>query len=277
MSLSHREVRDGIFHIGDGRGNFCTLVVGGTGAVLFDTMLGFDDLRSYVASLTDFSPMVINSHSHFDHIGGNHQFDRVYMSREELPLLELGHRRIPTLTRTLGADLSALECCYTDQARISTIEPGTVLDLGGRTVEVIPLPGHTPGCLGLLCREDRLLLAGDALSPQYCIFFRESLPLEVSRQTIHGLWARPFDWFLSSHFDRLFQKEIIRKFEACFDLVGKKRGMDYVYQTLPEERGRFFVLSIRDPELGTLIGAAVKDSDVPPLTKKADPVKWSDK
>lgn len=268
MSLVHTQVRDGIFHIGDGRDNFCTLVVGNTGAVLFDTMLGFDDLKGYVADLTGFSPMVINSHCHFDHIGGNHQFDRVYMSREELPLLELGHSRISTLTRTLEADLSVMECCYTDRERISVLEPGTVLDLGGRTVEVIPLPGHTPGSIGLLCREDRLLLAGDALSPQYCIFFRESLPLEVSRQTIHGLWALPFDHFLSSHFDLVFQKKIIRKFEACFDLVGKKRGMDYIYRTLPEERGRFFVLSIQDPEIGTLIGAAVKDSDVPPRPPK---------
>lgn len=267
MSLYQKEIRDRIYHIGDGRGNFCTLIVGERGAILFDTMLGFDDLKGYVAELTQFEPMVINSHCHFDHAGGNHQFDRVYMSGGEFPLLELAHSRIPTLTQTLGADLSAMECCYTDRDRIFAIEPGTVIDLGGRTVKVITLPGHTPGSIGLLCQEERLLLAGDALSPQYCIFFQESLPLEVSRRTIHGLWELPFDHFLSSHFDLVFEKEIIRKFEACFDLVGKKRGMDYVYQILPDQRGRFFVLSVNDPDINQLIGIAVKASDVPALTK----------
>jgi glyoxylase-like metal-dependent hydrolase (beta-lactamase superfamily II) len=133
---------------------------------------------------------------------------------------------------------------------------------------VLALPGHTPGSIGLLIEEDRLLLAGDTLSPQCCIFFQESLPLEVCRQTIHSLWEQPFDHFLSSHFDILFDKETIRKFEACFDLIGVKRGMDYLYQILPEERGRFFVLSPRDPELNTMVGLAVKNSDVPALDKK---------
>lgn len=268
MSLFHKEVRKGIYHIGDGKGNFCTLITGETGAILFDTMLGFDDLKGYVAELTPFEPMVINSHCHFDHAGGNHQFDRVYMAEGELDLLDLAHSRIPTLTRTLGADLSAMECCYTERDRISVIDAGSTIDLGARTVKVLALPGHTPGSIGLLVEEDRLLLAGDTLSPQCCIFFQESLPMEVCRQTIHSLWEQPFDHFLSSHFDILFDKETIRKFEACFDLIGVKRGMDYLYQILPEERGRFFVLSPRDPELNTMVGLAVKNSDVPALDKK---------
>ena len=273
MSLFHKEIGKGIYHIGDGRGNFCTLITGETGAILFDTMLGFDDLKGYVMELTRFEPMVINSHCHFDHAGGNHQFDRVHMSREEFPLLDLAYSRLPTLTQTLHADLSAMECCYTDRDRIASIEPETVIDLGGRTVKVLALPGHTPGSIGLLCQEDRLLLAGDALSPQYCIFFQESLPKEVSKATIHSLWDQPFDHFLSAHFEMMFPKRIMEKFEACFELVEKKRGMDYVYQILPEERGRFFVLTPKDPEIGQLIGVAVKDCEVPALTKKAGEVK----
>ena len=79
MSLTHQQLLPGVFHICDGRDNYCTLLAGETGAILFDTMMGFDDLRGYVRELTPFDPMVINSHCHFDHMGGNHQFDRVYM------------------------------------------------------------------------------------------------------------------------------------------------------------------------------------------------------
>ena len=268
MSLQHKAVKDGLYHIGDGRGNFCTLITGEKGAILFDTMVGFDDLKSYVAELTPFEPMVINSHCHFDHAGGNYQFDRVHMSAAELPLLELAHSRIPTLTQTLNADLSAMECCYTDRERISVIELDSEIDLGGKTVKVIALPGHTPGSIGLLCREDGVLLAGDTLSPQCCIFFQESLPMADCRETIRKLWDVPFELFLSSHFDTIFEKQIMEKFEACFDLVGKKRGMNYDYPILPDQHGKFFVLSPMDPDIGQLIGLAVKEADAPVPAKK---------
>jgi glyoxylase-like metal-dependent hydrolase (beta-lactamase superfamily II) len=273
MSLFHKEIVDGLYHIGDGRGNFCTLVTGECGAVLFDTMLGFDDLKGYAASLTPHEPMVINSHCHFDHAGGNHQFARIHMSREEFPLLELAHSRIPVLTHTLDADLSSMECCYTDRERISVVEPEAVIDLGGMTVKVVALPGHTPGSIGLLVQEHRLLLAGDALSPQYCIFFRESLPLARSKETLDMIQTLPVDHFLSAHFDILFPAKYVQIFRDCLDLPGKKRGMDYDYPILPEEKGKFFVLNFMDREINQLIGAAVKEEDAPVLTKPVKKVK----
>ena len=269
MSLKKKEVLPGIWHIGDDRDNFCTLIVGETGAVLFDTTMGFDDLKGCVAAITSHQPTVICSHSHFDHVGGGSQFDRVYLHPAELPLLDMAAGRVPTLEVTLEADLSHAARFYRERERILPIQPGTVLDLGGRRVEVIPMPGHTPGSIGLLCREDRLLLAGDTLSPQCCVFFRESLPLSVCADTVKSLWELEFDHFLSSHFDFLFPREILAKFEACFQLPGKKRGMDYGFPPLPEEHGKFFVLELNNPEIGQLIGLAVREEDAPAPPKKA--------
>lgn len=50
------------------------------------------------------------------------------------------------------------------EPRILPIEPGDVIDLGGLTVEVIHLPGHTQGSILLLLREDRVLFTGDAIN-----------------------------------------------------------------------------------------------------------------
>ena len=97
--------------------------------------------------------------------------------------------------------------------------------------------------------------------------------MSVCRETIHKLRDEPFDGFLSSHFDIIFPKQVIEKFEACFDLVGEKRGMNYGYPILPEEHGRFFVLTPMDPDIGQLIGLAVKEEDAPVLTKKPRGVK----
>lgn len=268
MSLRQIEILPGIWHIGDDKNNFCTLIVGETGAVLFDTTMGFDDLKGCVAAITPHEPTVICSHNHFDHVGGGAQFDRVYLHPEEFPLLDLAAGRVPTLEVTLEADLSHAARFYRERERILPIEGGTVLELGGKTVEVIHLPGHTPGSIGLLCREDRLLLAGDTLSPQCCIFFRESLPLSVCADTVRSIEGLEFDHFLSSHFDFLFPREILEKFIACFDLPGKKRGMDYGFPPLPGEKGKFLVLEPCNPVIGQLIGLAVKEEDAPAPPKK---------
>lgn len=256
----YRQILSGVYHIGDGRGNFCTLLVGETGAILYDTMMGLEDLKSYAAGLTAFEPMVINSHCHFDHVGGNYQFDRVYMSERDFPLLDVGLSHISVLEETQGVPLAHLRDSFANKERVNAIAPDTVIDLGGLTAEVLALPGHTPGCLGLLCREHRLLLAGDAISPQECLFFPES-SLEDYAGTLDSLQDKPFDEFLLSHFDILFQKPMIRKFAACIDLVGKKRSREYVFPSIPSLRGRLYVLELMDEETKELIGIFTKDSE----------------
>lgn len=260
MAYTHKQIQDGIYHISDGRGNFCTLLVGKTGAVLYDTMMGLEDLRGYVAGLTGFDPMVINSHCHFDHVGGNYQFDKVYMGERDFPLLDVGLSHIPVLEETQGVSLAHLRDSFADKERISAIAPGTVIDLGGLTAEVLALPGHTPGSLGLLCRERRLLLAGDAISPQACLFFPES-SLRDYAHTLDSLRDKPFNVFLLSHFDFLFPRSILSKLAACIELVGKKRSREYVFPSIPSLRGRLYVLELMDEETRELIGIFTKETE----------------
>lgn len=267
--LSHREVMEGVFHIGDGRGNFCTLLVGKTGAILYDTMMGIGDLRAYVAGLTEFVPMVINSHCHFDHVGGNCQFDTVYMSEADFPLMDVGLSELPILEETQHMDFSYMIPNFADKSRVHPLAPGTVIDLGSLTAEVIALPGHTPGSLGLLVRERGLLLAGDAVSPQACLFFPES-SLEDYKKALEMLKDVPFDHFLLAHFDYLFPKSKLDRFAQCLDLIGKKRSQEYVFYPIPTLKGRLFVLDLADPDTGELVGIFVKNSDAgqPPAKKR---------
>lgn len=258
MSLTHERIMDGVYHISDGRGNFCTLLVGEKGAILYDTMMGLDDLRSYVSGLTGFEPVVVNSHCHFDHMGGNYQFEQVWMGEEDLSLMAEGLRQIPELAAHFQADLTRVKESFSHPDRVSVLKPGQVFDLGGKTVKAIHLPGHTPGSMGLLCEEDRLLLAGDGISPQMCLFFPESLSVEEYRKTVDSLKDLPFDGFLLGHFKQLFPRKCIDRFAQCFDLIGKKRGMDYAFPPLPYRKGLFYILTPRDPELGELIGIVVK-------------------
>ena len=263
MEFSCQEIMPGVRQIGDGQGNFCTLLTGSHSAVLFDTMTGLGDLRGFISDLCPAEPVVIVSHGHFDHVGGARQFDTVYMSEADLPLLDVGRSQIPILERTLGRELSEMADSFCPQ-RYRPLCPGTVLDLGGMTVEAVDLSGHTAGSIGLLCRELRLLLAGDALSPQMCILFPESLPLEHYARQLDRAMELPFDHFLSAHFDFRFPKSVIENFRRCIPLVGRKRGMEYEFGPLPHIKGSLYVGELQNRETGQLICLIVKP-DTPPL------------
>lgn len=249
MKFSCKEIAPGVRHIGDGAGNFCTLLTGSQGAVLFDTMIGLGDLKGFVKKLCPMDPMVIVSHGHFDHVGGAHQFPCVYINQADLPLLEVGRKQIPVLEQTLNRELSGMEKSFCSE-RYKPIRLGQALELGGMTVEVVELSGHTPGSIGLLCRELRLLLAGDALSPQACILFPESLPLSHYAQMLKRAEELPFDRFLSAHFDILFPKHMIQDFSRCVSMVGKKRGIEYTFGPLPYIKGQAYVGEARNREIG---------------------------
>jgi glyoxylase-like metal-dependent hydrolase (beta-lactamase superfamily II) len=53
------------------------LVVGRDRALLFDTGMGMSDIHAIVSALTDRPVVVLNSHTHVDHVGGNLAFARI--------------------------------------------------------------------------------------------------------------------------------------------------------------------------------------------------------
>jgi len=125
------------------------LVTGEDRALLFDTGLGIGDMRRVVETLTDLPVVVLNSHTHYDHIGGNWQFDTVWAADTDY-----------TREHSQGS---------TPAAVAGFLQDGEIIDLGGRELEVLMVPGHAPDALCLLDREHRILFTGDTfyLAPLY--------------------------------------------------------------------------------------------------------------
>jgi glyoxylase-like metal-dependent hydrolase (beta-lactamase superfamily II) len=172
------------------------LILGSRRAVLFDTGMGIASIREVVESLTGHDVLVVNSHYHFDHVGGNSLFQRIAIhaaGREALghdvpaewmtaygryaeamlgafqPYKDADDRFFRLLTpeiepRSLpeGFDFAA----WRTQPTVPTelLHDGDVLDLGGRKLQVLHTPGHTPDCICLLDQQHRLLFAGDTLA-----------------------------------------------------------------------------------------------------------------
>lgn len=150
------------------------LITGREKALLVDTGLGMGNIRQVVEQLTSLPVVVMNTHTHFDHIGGNALFDTVYAPDH------------PEARRRLSAGATAAELAgeVTEGANARpwpqgfdpahyTITPcsftpapeGTVFDLGGWKLRVIDTPGHSPDSIMLAEDDRKLLFTGDTFYP----------------------------------------------------------------------------------------------------------------
>ena len=173
------------------------LILGASRAVMFDTGLGIGNIRKVAESLTHLPITVLNSHTHNDHVGGNWQFDSVDAMDTAF-----------TRTNAEGsiadarAELAAGNVCGAlpagfDAKTYSTrpwritrwIHDADKIDLGGRTLEVISTPGHTPDAICLLDRANGLLFTGDTFYPGTIWLYRPETDLDAYAQSIKRLAA----------------------------------------------------------------------------------------
>ena len=62
------------------------LLIGKKKALLFDTGLGIKGLKKRIDKITKLPVEVINSHSHYDHIGNNHEFNKIIYGKNKRAL-----------------------------------------------------------------------------------------------------------------------------------------------------------------------------------------------
>jgi len=253
---------ENLYQIEDSDNNCASLIVGKRRAVLFDTMLGEGGLKDYVESITDLPLTVINSHCHLDHIGGNCEFETVYINRRESELVESIEKQ---LALTPDSKVSSMPNCLKSlrclKEQLKDIEPGEELDLGGTTLQVVDLCGHTPGSIGLLLKEQRILLAGDAFSHQACLFFPESLPVEEYRRTLERAEKLPFDGYMLSHFKGMYPKRLLDRFITCCDLPGNTRGYPFTYSLIPSYTGVIYFLEYHNPDADGAVCIIVREDE----------------
>lgn len=147
------------------------LIEGEDRALLFDTGNGIEDIFKVVSSLTNKPISVLNSHSHYDHVGGNYAFDSIYGMKTEFTRSR--QKGVPN--KDIAIELSAEALCKQPPSGASasshlgraytiteTIKDGSIIDLGGRLLEVISIPGHTPDAIALIDRDAGLMWTGDS-------------------------------------------------------------------------------------------------------------------
>lgn len=138
--------------------------------MLVDSGMGVVSLREQVPLVTERPLIAVASHTHYDHVGGHHEFAERAAHPAEAPLLA-APTRVNLLIEPYVTDeiFTALppepyrSTTYAVRAAPVTrlLADGAVVDLGDRRFEVIHTPGHSPGGIALFERASGILFSGD--------------------------------------------------------------------------------------------------------------------
>lgn len=118
------------------------IIEGNDKALLVDTGTRCADLDEVVKKITTKPLYVVLTHLHGDHAGNMHYFDEIYFHKDDSELM-------PDIRQKY-------------EGKIHYVKDGDVFDLGGKKIEVVHTPAHTPGSIVLLDREAGTCYSGDA-------------------------------------------------------------------------------------------------------------------
>lgn len=215
------------------------LIVGSERALLFDTGLGIGDMSQVVAEVTKLDPIVVNSHTHYDHVGGNHHFDDVYGTDTEYTRSHAGGQGHGDVAEFVGEGWIWKETPtgfetedYVSQpfTITKTIEDGEVIDLGDRRLDVILTPGHAPDSLCLLDRENRLLFTGDTFYPATLYAHLEGSSFPDYRKSAERLaaLAGDVDHLLPAHNEPLVAADYLIRMREAFETIARSEEGEFV-------------------------------------------------
>ena len=118
------------------------LLAGTEKALLIDTGMTGIDPEEQIRRHTALPFMLLNTHADRDHIAGNFRFSEFYMHPSEAAF----YRNVQN-----------------GNGKMLPVFGGDTIDLGDRVLEIIHLPGHTPGSITVLDRKNRCLIGGDPI------------------------------------------------------------------------------------------------------------------
>ena len=139
------------------------LLLGSKKALLLDTGSGLYPIKPVVEKIIeDRELIVLNTHSHFDHIGGNEEFEQVYIHEKETSNIEKQFDAffLKNSPMKIVERYKERKFMFNPVKSVISIEDGKIFDLGGITLKVINTPGHSNGSICLLS-DNGELFTGD--------------------------------------------------------------------------------------------------------------------
>jgi glyoxylase-like metal-dependent hydrolase (beta-lactamase superfamily II) len=235
------------------------LIVGSEKALLFDTGLGIGDMKKLVSEITPLEPIVVNSHTHSDHVGGNYQFHNVYGMDTEFSRNNAkgkSHEEMKDVVakvaiwKTLPDGFLPENFVSKPFSITKTLGNGDPFDLGDRTLEVIFTPGHTPDSLCLFDRQNRLFFTGDTFYPAPIYVYTPGSDFQefAHSAALLATLQKDIDFLLTGHNETLLPSDYLISLNKAI-LAIESNAAPYVQkEKLREYQFEGFSILVKGPE-----------------------------
>jgi len=183
--------------------------------LLVDTGLGMASLRTAARELFDKPLTAVATHTHYDHVGGLHEFEDRIVHRAEAAIAAEGGatgwlfaaefdddlvralnnagyelpERLFTALPAADYDPHAYRVPPAPASRL--VDEGDIVDIGRRRFEVLHLPGHSPGSIGLWEAASGTLFSGDAIYDGPLLYDTSDADLAAYVRTMERLRELP--------------------------------------------------------------------------------------
>ena len=168
------------------------LLSGDDYSLLIDTGMNVKNVKAIAQSLTDKPIKLINTHADPDHIGANCEFSSFMMNTLELD------------------NYNIYKKCT---SQVIPVNDHEIINIGGRSLEVIFIPGHTPGSIALLDIERRVLFSSDTIQTGNIFLFGPMRNIKTYLKSLERLntLKDQFDFIYPSHANPVLEPNIIEK------------------------------------------------------------------
>lgn len=195
------------------------LLAGKKKALLIDSGMQIDNAKEIAQKLVSLPIELLNTHADPDHIGSNAEFETFYMH---------------------PAEASNYYNTQKKTGNFIPIENGDIIDLGERKLEIIAIPGHTPGSVAVLDINNRVLYSGDTVQDGTIFMFgvqREFHAYIQSLQKLETMKER-FNTIYPSHGTFPVKTELIAQLrEAALSVLeGKVEAADAAFHGMSLKR-----------------------------------------
>lgn len=207
----------------------CYLLNGENNSLLIDTGLGICNIYDEVIKLTDKPVIAAATHIHWDHIGGHKFFPEFYAHQAELGWLNGEFPLSAETVRNMVVDrcdlpkefdVSGYNMFQGMPSRI--LEDGDIIDIGGRMVEVLHTPGHSPGHMCFWEKERGYLFTGDLVYKDTLLAYYPSTEPIAYLASLERIAELPVSRVFPAHHSLDIEPEIIVRMRDAFRDLNEK-------------------------------------------------------